>query len=283
MPSLFDMFRSGNQQPQNGTPQNGNQSQNNAPNPGNIPDPNNPVNRDSNANVNDPNSAANKKPAGDANTSPLADFASLWENPPAPKPGESIEPNWDDHSSIVPKMKIDPKRLIDSARRIDFSKAINPERVQKALKEGDVGAFNEVMNSALQAAFANQAMTMSRMAETMFGQMAEKLYTGALPHHLRKHTVNQTINSENPIFEDPAVAPMLDLAKQQFQVRFPKASAKEISEMAKNYVLKFAEAVTAGKNGNSGSKNGASQQGKTQNSAGDDNFDWVEFAGGGQQ
>lgn len=283
---IFEMFRGGgggssspNVDPNNPAP-NANQNPG-APTPGNIPDPNNPQNRtDPNANPNVPADQRNKS-GEDKNKSPLDEFTGLWDDPPAPKPGEEQTPNWDDHGSLVPRMKIDPQKLIASARKIDFSKALNPERVMKALKEGDVGAFNEVMNSALQAAFANQAMTMSRMAETMFSQFSEKLYTGALPHHFRKHQVSNQIDADNPIFSNPAVAPMLESVKQQFQVKYPKATPKEISDMAKKYVLTFADAVKGGDAG--ASSGGAGKGGKGGGKPNEDNMDWLEFAGGPQQ
>ena len=270
--AIFDMFRGGSGNPPatgTGTPQ---QSATGAPNPGNMPtgnpDPNN-QNADPNARP-DPNKP---NPAEDRNKSPLAEFAGLWETPPAPKDGEAVQPDWNDHASIVPELKVDPKKLMESAKRIDFSKAMNPERVAAALK-GDVAAFGEVINSVLQASFANSAMSTSKIVEAMSRQMAEKLYTGALPHHFRKHQVNQTIDSENPIFQDPAVAPMLEMAKSQFQVKYPRASAKEISDLAKRYVLTFADAVKGGgKPNDPANKGGPNSKG---NAAGE--MDWMEFA-----
>lgn len=273
--SIFDMFRGGGggqQQQQTGTP-----------NPGNIPasgQSNQNQNQNSNANVNDPNSSANSgapnnndpnknQPA--ENRSPLAEFAGLWDSPPAPKDGEAVQPDWNDHSSIVPEMNVDPKRLIESARRIDFSKVMNPERVQAALK-GDAGAFNEVINSVAQAAFANMAMSTTKIVKAMSAQMAEKLYSGALPHHFRKHAVNTQIDTDLPILSDPAVAPMFESFKQQLQVKYPKASAKEISDKAKNMVMSFAEAV---KGGSSKPNDGASKGGL--NKTGAQNEDWTDF------
>ena len=271
--SIFDMFRSGGGgQPQQ-APQNQPQQQ--------------PLNGGgTGGNVNVPNGTGQQTPntqqqqqqqpnSDDTNKSPLAEFTGLWDSPPAPKEGEAIPPDWNDHGSIVPKINVDPKKLMESARKIDFSRALNQDRVKAALG-GDIGAFNEVINSALQASFANQAMTMSRMAETMMAQMAEKLYSGALPHHFHKHQVNQTIDSENPIFTDPAVAPMLEMVKGQMQLKYPKASAKEISDMAKKYISGFATAVSGGK-GDGGVGTGKPGKGGN-NNAGGEGMDWLAFA-----
>lgn len=280
---VMDLFRPGQQQQQSQNSgqqpiQNNNQQQN-QPDPGgqgggnrgNINDPNN-------KNVRQPQNGKQQgqqqqsQDDGDGNKSPLGEFKDLWEDTP-PADGEQAQPDWNDHSSIVPKLKIDPQRLVASARKIDFRKAMDPAKVTAALK-GDQEAFYEVMNSVQQASFANTAMTMSRMAETMMTQLAEKLYSGALPHHFRKHAVNQTIDSENPIFQDPAVAPMLEMAKQRFQVKYPKASPQEIAKMAQKYVKDFATAIT----GNAGDPNAGSSSGK-KTGANSEETDWLDFVG----
>jgi hypothetical protein len=275
---IFDMFRTG------GGDQNQQQQQQQTPNPGNMPNGN--PQQQQNGNPNDPNQQQNQQnqqqqQQDDTNKSPLAEFSKLWDTPAPAKDGEAVPPNWDEHSSIVPKMNIDPKKLFESAKRIDFSKVMNPERVQAALK-GDVGAFNEVLNSALQAAFAHSAMSTSKIVEALNGQMAEKLMTGALPHHMRKHSVNSQIDADNPIFSDPAVAPMLETAKRQFQLKNPKASPKEISDMAKKYILGFAELVTKGQSTGPSNKGGG--KGGLNSKGLDGDMDWLEFAeGSGQQ
>jgi hypothetical protein len=220
--NIFDIFRQG----ANG----GGQNTNNAG--GNNAGGNNGGGDGNNGrNVNDPaNGGGNNGGKNDGNNnnnnnngadkSPLAEWAGLWDTPTV-KDGETPPTDWNDHSSVVPKMNIDPKKLFESAKRIDFAKVANPERVAAALK-GDAGAFNEVLNSVMQAAFAHSAMSTSKIVEAMSGQMAEKMFSGALPHHIRKHTVNSAIDAEMPILSDPAVAPMFELFKAQMQAKYPK-------------------------------------------------------------
>jgi hypothetical protein len=212
----------------------------------------------------------------DANKSPLAEFTELWQNAPI-KEGEEVEPDWNDYNSVVPQTKIDPKKLIEAAKRIDFSKAIDPVLVQKALKEGDVAAFNSVINSVLQVSFANMAMSATRITESMTRQMAQKLISKALPHQLRNHSINTQIDTDNPIFTDPAVAPMLEMVKKQMQVKYPKASPAEISSMAKKYVTTFADTV---KGDGTGTGTPGKKDGKPGNAG---EMDWLDFAGVKQQ
>lgn len=234
--SIFDIFRGGNAQPQPAAP---------APNAA-APNPN--------ANPNDPGNNAQQvpqtttqqkqnDPTQDGNKSPLAEFAGLWDTP-TPKDGEVVEPNWDEASSLVPETKIDPKKLVEAAKRIDFSKLVDPALAEKALKQGDATAFAQILNSVAQAAMANMAMSSSKMMEAKLRQVSGLLIEKALPHHMRKHTVSAQVSNDLPIFNDPAVAPMLSMLEQQMRTKYPKASPAEISSKAKQMLTGMAGVIT---------------------------------------
>lgn len=184
--------------------------------------------------------------------SPLAQFKDLWDNPDL-KPGEQRPTDWNNPLSIVPNQNIDPAKVQEAARRIDFSRVLNQEQVKAALS-GDTNAFGAVINQVAQAAFANNAMLSSRIVDSALRAMAPRLINEALPHHMKRFGVNEGLATENPIFNNPAVAPMLESLKTQFQNKYPKSSAAEITKMAKDYVLQFANAVggTPGNDGISG-------------------------------
>jgi hypothetical protein len=214
----------------------------------------------------DQNLGADGKPK-----SPLAEFADFWKNE-APKEGAPTTPNWDDASSVLPKVNLDPAKLHQSAQRIDFAKAMPREKVTAALK-GDENAFNEVMNAAFHYAYAQTAMSTTKIVEAMLGQMAPKMFE-ALPHHIRKHVVNDTVNSSDPIFQDPAVAPMLEMMKDQFRVKYPNASAKEIADKAQAFVKSFATAV----NKDGGNKQLPNSGGKQKQAKEEDFSDFLNFS-----
>jgi hypothetical protein len=96
-------------------------------------------------------------------------------------------------------------------------------------------------------------MMSSRMMDNAMRRMAPRLFENALPHHLRRHGVNEGLAAENPIFNDPAVAPMLESVKAQLTLKHPQASIKEITDMAKKYVGDFAKAVSGKGSGGPGS------------------------------
>ena len=197
--------------------------------------------------------------AGAVDKSPLADFSKLWETTPSKGP-DGKEIVQDDPLSILPNMQADPAKMYEAAKRIDFSKVMNPEKVKAALT-GDSAAFSEVINSVAQAAFANSAMANTRIVEAALKQMTGKLFDTAIPHLVKKHSTRETVVSDNPIFADPAVAPMLSMLESQLQSKFPQASAKEISDMAKRYINGLGKALTGTDLDNPNNKDGTGPRG----------------------
>lgn len=245
----------GNAQPNMGAPGSGGQVP--------IVDPNNP------------NPGQQQQQQQQEPKSPLAEFSKLWETTPVVD-GETPPTDWNDPNSILPNMKVDPKKMFEAAQRIDFSKVMDRTKVEAALK-GDSQAFMDVINSVHHSAYANMAMSTTKIIEASLKQMVPKLFE-ALPNHIRKHVVSDTVNTDNPIFSDPAVAPVLEMVKQQMTMKHPKASAKEIADMAKKYVSGFAETVTA-----SGKKTGQQQQQERGlKKTGTGNEDWSDYFTGDQ-
>jgi hypothetical protein len=206
----------------------------------------------------------------DVNKSPLAEFGKLWDTEPL-KEGQQPKPDLNDPNSIVPNLQIDPKRLSDAAKRIDFSRVIDQELAKKALG-GDVAAFSQVINSVAQASFANMSMVSSRIVENALRQFTPKLLNESLPHSIRKFSVGDALVSSNKIFNDPAVAPMLEMLKSQLQIKYPQASTKEIGEIANRYMQSLAKAVGGEDNNN---PNDPNRRGAVKE------MDWIDdFLGG---
>lgn len=172
--------------------------------------------------------------ADEANKSPLAEFTGLWDTPTV-KDGETALPDWSNPDSLMPNLSIDPAKIVEQAKKIDFSRAIDPALVTKALA-GDAVSFNQVINSVQQAAFAQTGMIASKITENAFKTMLPKLVNDALPAMFKKHAVSSTVVADNPIFADPAVAPVLKGLEAQLQLKNPEKSPKEISDLAKKYI-----------------------------------------------
>lgn len=195
-----------------------NTNANNQPQPGNIPpgagstNPNNPT-----------------VPAGTENKegAPLDQFADLWKNEPA---SEGREQN-------TGLFNIDPKKMFEAAGKIDFAKMIKPEQLQAIAQGGDaaVQAFAQAMNGVAQGVYAQSAFATTKIVEQALGK-AKQQYNSELPSLIKKHQVSDNLRAENPIFANPAIQPIISALEAQLTVKFPNATASEITGMAKQYV-----------------------------------------------
>lgn len=162
---------------------------------------------------------------GDA--SPLDKFQDLWKMDPNAAP--VIPP------SLVPQLNLDPAKLMENASKIDFVKALDPALVDQALS-GDRAAFLQVLNSTMQFGFANSTMASAKMMEGSLSNAENILTKNVLPAAFRNRDVNQALAANNPIFSDPAVAPLMNLLQSQLQQKHPTASAEEIATTAAAYI-----------------------------------------------
>jgi len=168
------------------------------------------------------NENANPKPA-----TPLDQFSELWKTP---------ESNPNAQSSGV-FGDIDPKRFMEAAGKIDFTKVVNTEQLTAITQggEGAMQAFANAMNAVAQQTYAQSAYASTKIVEQAVAKMRENVLA-ELPSHIKKQTVSDNLRAENPVFSNPAVQPVISALEAQLTVKYPNASATEITQMAKNYV-----------------------------------------------
>lgn len=158
---------------------------------------------------------------------PMAEFADLW------KPSET---NSNDSAAGI-LGNIDPAKVMEVAGKTDFSKVVTQDTMQKISAGGPeaMEAMMEAMNKMAQTVYGQAAIASSKIVEQASTKMEERFAT-KMQSEMRRNTVSENLRNENPIFNNPAVAPLISAMEQQFTVKYPQASAKEITEMAKNYI-----------------------------------------------
>lgn len=195
------------------------------PQPGNLPAQPAPAMASDPSNVNAPAATtATQEATG------FDKFNDIW------KPSES--PAADPNASLF---NVDPKQLMAAAQKIDFSSAINPQQLQAISAGGPdaVKAFAQAMNAVSQTVYAQNAMTTTKIVEQATKQAREAMIR-ELPQHIKLQAVSDNLRTENPALNHPAAAPILGALQQQLTVKYPNASASEISGMAKQYLEGFA-------------------------------------------
>jgi hypothetical protein len=160
---------------------------------------------------------------------PFDQFAELWKNEP-------VDPNAPPPQSGV-FGTIDPKRFMEAAGKIDFAKVVTPEQLQQITAGGDnaMAAFAAALNSVAQTTYAQSAFASTKIAEQAVAKAKESILAD-LPQHIKRNTVQDNLRQENPIFSNPAVQPIISALEQQMTVKYPQATASEITTMAKQYV-----------------------------------------------
>ncbi len=201
--------------------------------------------------------------------SPVDNFADLWKTDPNNKP---VPP-----ASLVPTFNLEPAKIMEMAKGINFTQHIPAEQVTKALS-GDATAFMEVINQAVQLGFANATMTNGKIIENSLTSAQGALTNQVLPSAFREREISRAIDSSNPVFQDPAVAPMLNSLKQQLQTKYPTAGAEEIAGLATQYLTSMSNKIVSGAGGTVIPK-GAQAPGNQSGFAAPKDEDWSKYFG----
>tara|TARA_R110002096_G_scaffold288750_4_gene482555 strand:+ start:804 stop:1532 length:729 start_codon:yes stop_codon:yes gene_type:complete len=222
--SIFDMFKQPAQAP--------------APvpvapaNPGNLPDiPTIAVNPDGTPVV----PALPREPE-----SPLAEFKGLWETAP-------VDPN----APLAPEGYKAPtaEQIQTAVGKADFSKHFTPEQLAAVTNggEGSQEALVALLNSVGQQSLAQSTMVSSQLSQkAMEAAIAKEV--AKMPSMLRSASVTDHMKTANPLFENPAVKPIVDQTRAQLEIKYPSASNSEIAKMTESFILamgaEFAPKVT---------------------------------------
>lgn len=202
--------------------------------PGNIPansgSPANPTPGAASNGVVPPTTAPTvAAPATDPNTpaTPLDPFNDLWKTDPAQqgqKPAAVFG-------------NVDPKKFQEAASRVNFAGAITPDQVAAINQGGDAAlqAFSTALNSVAQQVYAQSTFAATKMIDAGLAK-AKEGFVSELPSHIKRQQVSDTIRSENPLFNNPAVQPIISALEAQLTMKHPNATATEIAGMAKQYI-----------------------------------------------
>jgi len=163
--------------------------------------------------------------------SPLENFKDLWQTTDN-KEGEQQQPP-----------SLDPEALKKAVSRIDFSSAVSPEVIEQVTAGGEnaAQAFAQALSSVAQQAVMQSTLVSHKLAEQA-AQRAREEALKEIPSIVKKQGVADSLTSANPLFSDPAVKPVLESVQQQLTVKYPEATASELTKMAQDYVLAMSKA-----------------------------------------
>lgn len=168
--------------------------------------------------------------AGDGDKSPLDGYKELWQT--AETDAKPLQ--------LTPSLKTDPAKLVEAAKGVDFTKGMNTELLAAAGK-GDTAALGQLINEAAQQGYAQSALATTKIVEAALNEQAKMFQATIMPEILRRNNVGLKLREDNPIFSNPAVAPILKGLEAQLMVKHKNATPEEISQHAKNIFSGMAE------------------------------------------
>jgi len=165
--------------------------------------------------------------------SPLAPFKSLWENAP-------VDPNKpaDTPAYTAPTLE----EIQKAVGKADFSSNFTSEQLAAASSggEGAQEALMQLLNSVGQQSLAQATMVSSKLNEqAMSAAIAEQV--AKMPDLVRAQTVQTHLKDTNPLFDSPAIKPVIAATQQQLQTKFPNATPSEITKMTQDYIVAMGE------------------------------------------
>lgn len=165
--------------------------------------------------------------------SSVADFSDLWQIDPT-KATEQGQPLFN----------VDPNKLLETARLQSFRENVTPEQMAAIAAGGEaaVGAMMQLMEGVTQRGYAQSVLATTKLIEGALGK-SNFAKADELDRRIRDVSVTSSLKETNPVFSNPAYAPMLETAQKQFQVKYPNATANELKQMAMNYLTSMADAI----------------------------------------
>lgn len=172
-------------------------------------------------------------PETQTEVSPLDQYKDLWQTDTTK---QTTPEAWNKN--------LTPEAFAAAAKNNDFTKVITPE-MQAAISKGGADAQQAVMqmmNAVAQKGFGDSAVATTRIVEQALAKQQER-FMSELPNIIKGQTLQDTLRTNNPIFTNPATAPMLQMMTGQVAAKYPNMPAAEQAKLAQQYVLDFANAV----------------------------------------
>lgn len=158
--------------------------------------------------------------------SPLDTFKDIWQTPANSVP--------DSDGTMFGS--VDPQKLMESATKVDFAKAISPEQMQAIAGGGEaaVKAFAESMNKVAQTVYAQSAFATTKIVDQALAK-AQTSFDSRLPSLVKKLSVNESLQDNNPLLSNPALVPVVSALSEQFVRKNPNATSADIQSQINDF------------------------------------------------
>lgn len=153
-------------------------------------------------------------------------------------PNDPNAPKDFDPSNIF---NIDPAKINEAVQNINFSDVITSEMMTK-INEGGEGAMQamaQAMNAVAQKTFSTSILANAKMTENAL-TIANQHLGSKFDRQIKQNKVADSLRTANPALDHPAAKPIVTALEGQLALKYPQASAEELTKMAQSYLESFA-------------------------------------------
>lgn len=210
-----------------------------------------------------------KDPAKDPKpTDPLAQFAAIFDNKPAPKPGEEDIP-----LSVAGVLTEDT--LSKLTENLDFNKFLT-DTTREAIAKGDdpkalFTAFNEIAVGSYRTAISHSSKLSEQIMEDRLGRLE-----AGLGEKINAHQVQSKISANEIINKSPVLKSGILMIAEKLRQQQPDADPEWITKTATDFLLESAKVLSGGVEGDSN----PGQPGDPKGNPAETETDWMGFAMG---
>ncbi|PHQ81729.1 MAG: hypothetical protein COB66_01270 [Coxiella sp. (in: Bacteria)] len=165
---------------------------------------------------------------------PLEEFKDLWQTAPV-DPKAPADPNAPQTLNLA-----DVQKVVGNQ---NMTAAVTPEMLAAVTGggEGAAEALNTLLttvaqNTLTQSMMINQNLTAKAVERALAGQDAN------LNARIKSEMGQAHLLDTNPLFNDPAVQPVIAAVQERLQVQFPNATPAERTKMTQDFIITMGDA-----------------------------------------
>lgn len=189
---------------------------------------------------------AQPQPAGTVQTpgegAALDQFKDLFS---APTPEQLAAQGKFDPSTLFAGM--DAAKVTEAVGKMNFASGVTEEQLQ-AISGGGAGAIQtltQLLNQTGQATMSQAMLANAEMIKQALGQVGTTLDT-RINAVSRQQQIKSAVHGDNPMFSNPAMAPMVDALTQAFSLKNPQATPQQVKEAVYSYMTTVSGAFNPG-------------------------------------
>lgn len=154
-----------------------------------------------------------------------------------------------DPSSLFAGM--DAEKVTKAVANMNFASGVTEDQLQAIAGGGQqaIQTLTQLLNQTGQSTMSQAMLANAEMIKQALGQVSGTLDT-RINAVARNQQIKSAVHGDNPMFSNPAMAPMVDALTQAFSLKNPQATPTQVKEAVYSYMTTVSGAFGNNGNGN---------------------------------